>query len=361
MNSYSAHGTGAVAQPATQEEITATPLWHLYDYDLGQKTYTLMRIEETLYREASFLDARIQEFNCPAVRYEMQHLAQMFPRPGRNRGPMGFIFHVGHCGSTLISRALSSSARFLPFREPLTLRLLSAEQRELGTPAAMMARDNWRRLLITVLDSLARRFRPDQVNIVKATSTGNNLIRPIMEEDSSHRALLLFVPLETYLANMLGKQKDGGDLWKQARTRMRDWTTIAAEPEFSLHELGRPQLAALSWITSINYMFEAHAALGDRTRMFDFNRLVSDPADQLPAIAGFFGLEDEGPAVAGRFPEVSSGYSKRPEKRYTPETRAQLLRIAREEQADAIRTGLEWASGLIERHARLSPLGNFLE
>ncbi|MDX1556956.1 MAG: hypothetical protein R3212_13070, partial [Xanthomonadales bacterium] len=134
MSASSPTGPGAVIQPASQAEIADTPLWHLHDYDLGQKTFTLLRIEEALYREASFLDSRIQQYDCPAVRYELQHMAEMFPRLGADRGPMGFIFHVGHCGSTLLSRALGVSDRFLPFREPLTLRHLSAEHRELDSP-----------------------------------------------------------------------------------------------------------------------------------------------------------------------------------------------------------------------------------
>ena len=41
-----------------------------------------------------------------------------------------FIFHIGHCGSTLLSRALDASLRTLPLREPLTLRRLAAQETE---------------------------------------------------------------------------------------------------------------------------------------------------------------------------------------------------------------------------------------
>ncbi|MDX1556556.1 MAG: hypothetical protein R3212_11060, partial [Xanthomonadales bacterium] len=85
------------------------------------------------------------------------------------------------------------------------------------------------------------------------------------------------------------------------------------------------------------------------------------PQDRLPAVASFFELGDEAQIITERFPEVSSGYSKRPDKRYTPGTRAQLLQLARNEQADAIRTGLDWATTLIDSHPALSAVAEFLE
>lgn len=354
-------GAGAIPQPASQQEISATPLWHLYDYDLSHQTFTLMRIEEYLYREASFLDSRILEYACPSVRYELRHLGQMFPRLGDDRAPMRFIFHVGHCGSTLLSRALAVSPRVLPFREPLSLRTLSADHRELDTPLSFMARPEWDWLLTTILDSLARRFHEGQVNVVKATSTGNNLIAPVLEESPSHRALALYVPLEVYLATMLGKRKEGGDLWTQARTRMREWMGIEAEPSFSLHELQAPHFAVLSWITSMHHMIAARDRYGERVTMLDFERLLSSPDRHLPEVASLFGIDDGSAEIMERFPEISSAYSKRPDKRYTPETRVQLLDLSRDEHGADIRIGLDWARSLIARSPTLVGLGEYVD
>lgn len=349
-----------ITKPATQLEIAGSALWHLYDYDLNQQTFALMRIEEELYRAASFLDGRIREHDCPTVAYELKHLAQMFPRLGDDRGPMGFIFHVGHCGSTLLSRALAASRRALPFREPKTLRTLSAHQRELDTPLSFMARDHWAWLLTTIIDSLARRFDPDQVNVVKATSTGNNLIDPILDEGENHTAILLYVTLETYLATMLGKGRQGGDLWTQASTRMKDWIDLAGEPGFSLYQLDPPQLAALSWLTSMNHMLNARERFGERVKMLDFDALLAQPETHLAEAATFFGLESEADSIVRGFAEVSSAYSKRPEKRYTPGTRAQLLNLTRSEHGGEIRAGLDWTASKIESLPQGHALGEFL-
>ena len=81
-------------------------------------------------------------------------------------------------------------------------------------------------MLVTLLDSMSRRFRADQVNIIKATSTSNNLIQPVLNEHAGHKAVLLYLPLESYLAAMLGKQRQASDLWMQGRKRMLDWMGI---------------------------------------------------------------------------------------------------------------------------------------
>ena len=346
-------------QPASQGEITDSPLWHFHDYDLGHGTFTLMRIEEQLYREASFLDSRIQEYECPSVRYELKHLAGMFPRLEPSRSALGFIFHIGHCGSTLLSRALAVSARTLPLREPLTLRNLSADERELDSPMAFMSRPDWEWLLATVLDSFSRRFRPAQLNIVKATSTGNNLIRPILDANPGHRALLLHVSLESYLATMLGKDKQGGDLWGQARTRMRDLQGISADPGFSLHQLSAAQLAVLSWLTSMNFLLAARDRFGERVLMLDFEQLLAEPESHLRSAAAFFGLTEDSDAIAAGFAEVASGYSKRPSRRYTPALREELLRRTRTECGQEISEGMAWGESLMARIPGLAALGEF--
>lgn len=351
---------GAIPQPASREEITDTPLWHMYDYDLSTQTFTLMRLEERIYRETSFLDQRVAALRLPTIRYELKHLAGMFPRLGDARGPMGFIFHVGHCGSTLLSRALGLSERVLPLREPMTLRTLSADERELDSPMSFLSRADWAWLRTTIIDTLARRFRPDQFNIVKATSTGNNLIAPIMDDSESHRAVLLYVPLETYLATMLGKRREGGDLWGQARVRMKDWMGIEETPSFSLHELRAPHFAVLSWMTSMSTMLSAREKFGPRTSAMNFEDLIADPDTQLSKAAGFFGLEDEAETIVSRFPQVSSAYSKQPDRPFTPEMRAEGLALTRAHFAEEIRTGMDWAQTLIARVPRVLPCADYL-
>lgn len=348
-------------QPQSQEEISGSPLWHLFDYDLTNQTIALMRIEERIYRETSFLDQRIGSYNCPMVLYEMRHMAQMFPGLGQSRGPLGFIFHIGHCGSTLLSRALSTSEAILPFREPMSLRTLSADQHELEGPMSFLTVEQWESLMSTILDSLSRRFPGGRINIVKATSTSNNLISPILTRNDQQRAVLLYLPLENYLATMLGKPREGSDLWGQARKRMQDWIRIESAPRLNLYDMQAPQFATLSWLTSMNHMLAARDAFGDRVRMINFETLIARPEEHLVEVASFFGVEDQADQIVNDFSQVSSGYSKQPNTRYTAETRKQILQQTREQHADGISTGLSLARSLITQAPSLERCTPFVD
>lgn len=348
-------------QPATAEEITSSALWHLFDYDLENQLFTLMRIEEEVYRATSFLDHRLTQYQCPVVNYELRNLAGMFPRMREKRRPLRFIFHIGHCGSTLLSRALAVTRRVLPFREPMTLRSLSADQRELKTPFSLLAEKDWHWLLTTMLDTLARSFRSDQVNVVKATSTGNNLIGPILDEHPDHRAVLMYIPLESYLATMLANSGSGGDLKGQARTRMRDWLNITGETDLAIHKLGNARLAALSWLTSMNYILEALAREPDRLLMLDFEAFLEDPEEHLTSAAAFLGLDHECAEIVEGYDKVSGSYSKKPDAPFGRDQRAQHLNRARQEKADEIASTIDWAGSMVEPVPHLEHLARYFE
>ncbi|MGH6631339.1 MAG: hypothetical protein ACREB3_16555, partial [Burkholderiales bacterium] len=203
-----------------------TPLssarWHLHDFDAARGTARLLQLEEADYYVTSFLDHRVEplasaecelsiaELEAALLQGENRHPGPTLPRhpgdsttrhpgdsttrhpgdsttrhpgldPGStsSSGPM-FIFHLGHCGSTLLSRALSASPNVLPVREPLTLRRLAADAGSIH-------------LLPLAIAAHARVFHPGQVAVIKATSTCNSLIEPLLAADENSRAILMMV------------------------------------------------------------------------------------------------------------------------------------------------------------------------
>lgn len=331
----------------------------MYDYNVADQLFSLMRIDEETYRAASFLDHRINKFQCPVVHYELRHLAGVFPRLNENRKPLRFIFHVGHCGSTLLSRALAASQKVLPFREPVTLRSLSADQRDLGTPLSMLPEENWSWLLTTVLDTLARSFRADQVNVIKATSSANNLILPILEEHEAHRAVLLYIPLESYLATMLADSASGGDLKGQARKRMLDWLKIDTDTDLAIHALDNPRLAALSWLTSMNYMLAAMRQHTERLLMVDFEEFLADPPGHLDRIAAFLGLREESRSIVEGYAGIAGRYSKNPDAPFGAGERSRKLNLSREKRAGDIKEGIMWAESRVRRISGLEDCARY--
>ena len=60
--------------------------------------------------------------------------------------PTRYIFHIGHCGSTLIARLLGELEQFLSLREPPVLMGLSRSCRVLDSPEFGLDRDRWQAL-----------------------------------------------------------------------------------------------------------------------------------------------------------------------------------------------------------------------
>jgi hypothetical protein len=101
------------------EELGRSPELFPYVLDLPADGVLFTRLRKTDFETASFLDARLI---TPASR--------MLPWPevsaaidsARLAERCGFIFHIGHVGSALLSRLIGSHAAVFSLREPMILR-----------------------------------------------------------------------------------------------------------------------------------------------------------------------------------------------------------------------------------------------
>ncbi|MSQ98791.1 MAG: hypothetical protein EXR85_05785 [Xanthomonadales bacterium] len=318
----------------------STPAWHLYDFDDPQQQSILLQLGESDYRAASFLDQRVealakQRRELPL--HELQDTLGVATRPAR------CIFHLGHCGSTLLSRALAASPNVLPLREPLTLRRLAAE------PAA-------RHLLPLVLSAHTRVFHPAQVAMIKASSVCNQLIDPLLRHHPDSRAILLYVPLETHLAGMLGKLTSPVDLSAQAKSKLADWRAITGAAPLEVEDLDTTQLAVLAWLTSMYFLLAAAGSFPQQALLLDFEVMLVDAEASLVRCASFMGLgpklEGETNAILAAWPEISTSYSKQPDLPYSAFNRRKTLQRGRSTRRDDIKRGMNWAKALVSATAK---------
>jgi hypothetical protein len=334
-------------QPGLQD-IRSSALWHLYDLESDPASFVLRRIEEEHYRAASFLDQRIEAICPEAYRYDMRHFQELFPADCAEH-QAHFIFHLGHCGSTLLSRVLAATAAVLPVREPLTLRVLAG------------VIDIDQEALDVVLRGLARRFDAQQRAVVKATSTCNRLILPILASRRETRAVLMFVPLESYLAGMLGKQPPARDLLGHLPARMRDWSTIEGTGTLDRASLesSPAHQAVLAWITSLHLMLEAASREPGRCLLLNFEDFLDEPEARISQVADFLGFGGDAGVMHENWSRISGDYSKLPGHPYTAADRERALRRGRLACAQDIRTGLDWAKQLATDQPALSPCRAF--
>jgi hypothetical protein len=210
------------------------------------------------------------------------------------------------------------------------------------------------------MEAMARKFRPDELNVIKATSICNNLLGTFLQKDAKSRIILMYIPLNSFLASMLGKPEPPTDLRRQAKTRMQDWMTIPDSVPLELYRLDYAKLGVLAWISSMYYFMEAIDSHPERIKLLNFERLLAEPDAELTKVTQHLDMNNARQSVLKEFANVSSSYSKTPEITFTPADRQQLLQRAYREKADEIRDGMRWAEELIEDVPTLTHCATYL-
>jgi hypothetical protein len=171
----------------------------------------------------------------------------------------------------------------------------------------------------------------------------------------------MYVPLESYLAGMLGKLAQPKDLQALAEIRMADWSRIPGAPALDAEGLTPAQLAVLAWLTGMRHLATAAARDAGRCRLLDFEDFLANPALQLARCAEFLGLEPETSAILSAWPDISARYSKQPAQPYSAFNRRTTLQRGRRTRGDEIRQGLKWANDLIAGLDGLRECGEYMD
>ena len=113
--------------PTLLPEIMASPRLYPHSLDLEKATALIIDASPDFYRNAIFLDQRALEPGARGAWVPLETLWRHMDALDRGYlAPANFIFHTGHCGSTLISRLLDDITPVFGLREPLVLRTLAA-------------------------------------------------------------------------------------------------------------------------------------------------------------------------------------------------------------------------------------------
>jgi len=340
--------------------LRSNPDFLLQNYDLANRRALVLRVNETVYREASFLDDRIfnpqmEGFWLPleSVLQETSHLT-----PGKPH----YIFHVGHCGSTLISRLLAELPNCLPLREPMSLLTLAVARRELDRASSWVTTSQWNQLLQTAISSLARTYRTSDRSLIKATSNAGNLLDIISATfDGNSRILMMHISLESLLAAMLRTQDLRASIHAYSPAWIMDFCRLTGRDDVRLADLDDAQQITVKWLTLLMLFMQTQTAKPGQTRMLNFEDFLMHPEEQFMNIAKFFELESR-PDKARQLVNgpLMQTYSKIPTQNYNPTQRSSELQDARQKFQLEIRAGLEWAETLCRNTPALAPVAAYL-
>jgi len=292
------------------DEIARDATWLAQALDPAAGVARLVAMDAAAYRAASFLDDRLLQapVNSQLVTWPDIEGAMA----GAPRTDARWIFHIGHVGSTLVSRLLGELSGVLGVREPRLLRDLAL------CPDAIRGR-----YLAPVAALMSRTFADEQAACVKATSFASEIAAELVP--AGERALFLYARPENYIASILAGENSVTELRHLAASRGERSARRIALPT-PRHDAG---LAAAAWACEMTALEAAAEKMGDsvgdrRLLWADFDAMLADMTSALAKVADHFGL------AAGEVETVVAGplmqrYSKALEHAYSPALRRDLI------------------------------------
>ncbi|HEX8938341.1 MAG TPA: hypothetical protein VF776_08740 [Sphingomicrobium sp.] len=299
------------------DELYASPSHYLHSFEGNRAVFVPMN--RAAYHRSIFLDRRISPAAGAPARVAVSALAEGAKSPA----PTSWIFHVAHCGSTLLARALDKMDGNLVLREPLGLRQLA------------LAPDDARLAIMMAMAS--KRYRADLPTVVKANVPVNFLLPRLVDFDIRARAIFLYLGLRDYLFTILSNESH--------RQWLRRVTVQLARHLGDLSDLSDAERCAALWVAQMEAFASAIMRLPN-ARSLDAEAFLAGPGPILGLVARHLSvpLSDQEKETLVKGPLFNT-YSKYPQLPFNNE-----MRIAqRSELEQALAADLEQAQLWVEK------------
>jgi hypothetical protein len=302
----------------TIERLFASPDHHLFAFEGDLAVFRTM--DRGAYHRSIFLDQRIAAVDHSEMRVPVAALTEFRESRGIAAPRTAWIFHVAHCGSTLLARALDRPEGNLVLREPRPLRQLGLTRDPAG--------DAWRARLHLAAAMAGRRYRTDLPTIVKANVPVNFIAADLLALDPEAPAILLYFPLRAYLLAVLRSPAH------------RQWVVnVTTQLRLAVAGLDVAERAAALWLAQM-HIYADLLARYPGTRSLNADELLGAPRRVLAAAAAHFGAE----LAAAELGALLATYSKSPGLAFDNDARLSL----RAESARSLGPELERARRWVE-------------
>ena len=318
------------------DEIDRDARWLAQAIDPAAGQARLIAMDRESYRAAGFLDDRMLQQPVDA---------QIVPWPtveaaisDTMRSDCRWIFHIGHVGSTLVSRLLGELDQVLAVREPRLLRDVAL------TPTEVRSR-----YIAPVPRLMSRTFAAEEIACVKATSFVSEIAADLVPP--SERALFMYAIPRNYICSILAGENSVIELRMLAVSRAERLGRRVSAIGPAHHDA---ELAAVAWACEMTALEDAADRMADcSVQWADFDGMLADMLAALRKVAGHFGFAADNSRLAA----IASGslmtrYSKALEYEYSPGLRRELIAEAEEQH----RPQIESALAMLRSAAEKSPL-----
>jgi len=291
------------------EEIAADATWLAQALDPKAGMVRLVAMNRESYRSASFLDDRLMQRPVDAQLVPWPHLERAVA--GEMRADARWIFHIGHVGSTLVSRLLGELPHVLAVREPRLLRDLAISPPEMrhayvGSVAKLMSRT----------------FADDEIACIKATSFASEIAPELVP--SGERALIIYAKPRKYIASIVAGENSVKEMHALAASRTERLANRAISFAAPRNDA---ELAAIAWACEMTSLEAAAERMADRQIAWaEFDLMLTDMPGELARFANLFGFgADEEQLTAIASGPLMQRYSKALEYEYSPSLREELI------------------------------------
>ena len=324
------------------ERLEQRPEIFPHQLNLINDNLLLVELSAAEVSAASFLDQRVLKQTTKGSWVLWGSVAGQFSGEPAGK-PANYIFHVGHCGSTLLSRLLQFAGDTQSLREPLPLRTLAQDLADSGDGRSFLSRQSQQERL-QVLSKMWGRGAAHTV--IKATSICTDLLPLIHSAEPGTKSVFVYNRAETHIATLLAGENASVDLKGFAQVRLQRLQQ-KTELDIRLSELTLGHLAALGWLSETTSAAQSLDTYAEQVEALDFETVIRDPAESLANLLAFLEIPaDEKTVEAAMSSPVLRTYSKAPDVQYDAQTRAEILADSRSKYQREISEAITWLEEL---------------
>jgi hypothetical protein len=339
-------------------QIASSPDFYPQALDPVADRAWFIRLSRQQYEDASFLDERVMS---PGESGEWAPVEAVGKVVSDLPERCHFIFHIGHVGSTLLSRLLGALPGLFSLREPTALPVLAHLKSELGKPEALWSSEVFEARLSQFLKLWSRTYAPDDRAVVKATSWASEIAADLLTRPYRPRAVLMSVQPDVFLAGVMASAGGWEDVSNAAQASMRRLHTRLGETAWTLHRMSPGERIAMSWACEMTALTEARRVAGPAAMWLDFETFLAAPDEGLTAAARHLGHDpDPGMVQALVTGPIMTRYSKLPTVGFDKAFRHRVLARARQDHAVEIAAGLAWLDDASRRFPMIAEARNAL-
>lgn len=318
------------------------PFLHGIDMQVGQ--VSLLWTTAQRLRKAAFVDGRSALSRRPA---DLMPLQEFLQREREAAPAPRFIFHIGFCGSTLLSRLLDVAGQTLVLREPNCLADIANAKAQLGSHPLLF------QMAQAASRHLARPWRAGELVVVKPSNWVNNIL-PMLTSQPGVKAVVISSSRREFLEAVL---RGGPERIAFAARAAIHLSSEGPEPArmvaaaLKADEDQSAQLARLALALHAIQLRALRAAAEQaewRERIWlDYSHLAADPFDVVQCAAEALDLAIGPAAISANIKRWMARDAKDPEAAFSSSRNAELAAAVHARHGATIERALDWAEPIL--------------